>query len=279
MAVVDVYRVTDQHDDGTSQILVDRLESRGKHPRFQELVHGYLEAMRIDTAGSVLDLGCGTGVVARAAAARLGPAGKVVGVDRSRFLIEAATRIAAHEGLAGRVEFRVGDTQALDLPAESFDAVIANTLISHVERPLAVLEEARRVARPGALIAVVDGDYASLTFAQADPAQTKKDDEAVINGLVTNPYVMRLLPRLARQAGLEVVTVVPRVILDAGRADFWGPSVESFRKLLPRSGVWTEAKANAWADDMARASAEGCFFAASTFYTYLLRRPPTAAGA
>ena len=57
----------------------------------------------------------------------------------------------------------------VDFPAASFDAVIAHTVLSHVSDPFAVLEEAARVVRPGGVVAVFDGDYASLTFGCSDP--------------------------------------------------------------------------------------------------------------
>ena len=52
---------------------------------------------------------------------------------------------------------------------------------------------------------------------------------------------------------------------DIGAADFWAPAIESFRKLLPQSGVMTATEIAAWADARLRESEEGAFFAASNF--------------
>ena len=75
MSTVDVYRITDQLDEATLEALVNRLEARGKHPRFIEMMQQYLDAMDIDSAGTVLDLGCGTGVASRAIARQEGVCG------------------------------------------------------------------------------------------------------------------------------------------------------------------------------------------------------------
>ena len=83
MGAVDVYRITDQLDDATLDVLIARAEARGKHPRFQMMMQEYLDAMAIDSAPYILDLGCGTGVVARTIARRPPFAGRVIGVDRS----------------------------------------------------------------------------------------------------------------------------------------------------------------------------------------------------
>lgn len=68
MKTIDLYRITDELDDETLDVMVLRLESRGEHPRFAAMMNEYLDAMEIDSAESVLDLGCGTGVAARAIA-------------------------------------------------------------------------------------------------------------------------------------------------------------------------------------------------------------------
>src|SRR5215207_5371334 len=210
--------------------MVSRLEVRGKHWFFQKVLREYLDAMDIDSADTVLDMGCGTGVAARTIARRANFSGRVTGRDLGPYLVEAATRLAEKEGLGSRVEFRSGDTRDLDIPDGSFDAVVAHTLVSHVQEPLTVIKEAGRVIKPGGLIAIFDGDYASLTFALDDPAQSKEYDEAVINAVVTSPQVMRQMPRLIEQAGLEMIAAFSYVLADVGKADFWLSGIDSFEK-------------------------------------------------
>ena len=98
------------------QVIVTRLETRGKHPLFEKMLQDYLDAMQIDTASTVLDIGCGTGVAARAIARRRGFSGHVLGIDLSPALAQTAAQLASAEGLDGRVEFRAGDSRKLDSP-------------------------------------------------------------------------------------------------------------------------------------------------------------------
>ena len=217
-------------------------------------------------------MGCGTGVAARQIALRPEFSGQVVGIDLSPYLVEAARRLAEEEGLAGQVEFRTGDTHSLEIPDGEFDAVVAHTLLSHVDNPLTVVKEAARVVKPGGMVGIFDGDYASLTFDQENPTKGKEDDEALISAVVANPRVMRQLPRLLRQADLELVTFFPYILAEVGRADFWASGLEAYRRLVPRSGLMTEEYANDWIAGLLQDSEEGVFFGASNFYGYVARR-------
>lgn len=272
MGTVDVYRITNELDGATLDVLVARLEARGKHPRLAEMMREYLDAMAIDSARSVLDLGCGTGVAARAIARRPGFSGRVTGIDRSPHLIAAATRLADEDGVGSKVEFRVGDSHSLELRDSEFDGVVAHTLFSHLDDPRGVLREIVRVVRPGGNVGIFDGDYASLTFATDDPAEGKVADEAIIGAIVTNPRVMRQMPQLLREADLELVAAFPYVVAELGRADFWGSAIKSLVKLLPKAGAMTDSQAAEWAAAMFSRSDQGTFFGASNYYGYVARR-------
>src|SRR5215475_6460534 len=276
MSPADPLGRTDKLDNAVLEALVTRLEARGKHPLFEGMLTEYLDLMRIDEARSVLDMGCGTGVASRTLLRRVAFTGRVTGIDLSPYLAQVADRLAKEEGFGGRVTFRAGDTRRLDLPSDGFDAVVAHTLISHVDDPLAVIKEAARVVRPGGLIGIFDGDYASVTFGHADAAQAKAADEAIINAIITSPRVMRQRPRLLRSAGLSLVASRSYVLAEIGKADFWLSAIASFRRLIPAAGTMSETAANALADGLLEASKEGVFFGASNYYSYVAQRPQDA---
>lgn len=272
MGTVDVYRITAQLDDPTLDVVITRLEARGKHPRFIEMMNEYLDAMDIDSCRAVLDLGCGTGVAARSIAKRQHFAGRITGLDISSYLVAEANRFAAQEGVANTIEFRAGDSQNVGLADGSFDAVIAHTLVSHVSDPRCVLKEMARLVKPGGKIAVFDGDYASITFGSDDIEKGKLDDELIINALVTNPRVMRQMPQLLQETGLVLAAAFAYVVADIGKADFWAPALQSFVRLLPKAGAMTEGGAQTWVASMLRRSDQGQFFGATNFYSYVATR-------
>jgi ubiquinone/menaquinone biosynthesis C-methylase UbiE len=100
-------------------------------------------ARPIGPSDRILDLGCGTGIVARVLRERLGGAATIVGIDVSPPMIEKARSIAPE------IDFRVGDAMALPFEEGSFDLVIAQEVLQFVPDRLAALREVRRVLSPG----------------------------------------------------------------------------------------------------------------------------------
>jgi ubiquinone/menaquinone biosynthesis C-methylase UbiE len=94
----------------------------------------------------VLDLACGTGVVARTIAPIVGPTGKVTGVDMSPDMLEIA-RSLIPDGAS--IELRQGDGSALDLPSGSFDLVTCQHGLQFFPDRLAGTRSMRRVVRDG----------------------------------------------------------------------------------------------------------------------------------
>lgn len=107
------------------------------------------------TGERVVDVGCGAGFDSLLAARAVGPRGAVIGIDMTEAMLTKARAAAAELG-AGNVEFRHGFAEAL--PAEDgwADVVISNGVFNLCVDKRAVLEEARRVLRPGGVLQFAD---------------------------------------------------------------------------------------------------------------------------
>jgi SAM-dependent methyltransferase len=128
--------------------------ARWRHTRLGTVTERLERTAMLDLAGPlagrvVLDVGCGDGAYALAAA-RAGA--RVVGVDRSPADIEAARRNAAETGV--RLELHVADALALPFPAARFDIVLAATVLCFVAEPAAAISEMARVLRPGGVLVI-----------------------------------------------------------------------------------------------------------------------------
>src|SRR5262249_1702925 len=146
------------------------LEARGGQPHQARLRRGFLSLAGVGPGMRVLDVGCGTGVVTRDVAARVGARGRAVGVAPSRALLRVARRRMAASPDGSGPMFHHGDGLALPFSSASFDVSLAVTVLLHVPGSGRVLAEMRRVTRPGGRVAVLDQDLGTLAIDVPDRA-------------------------------------------------------------------------------------------------------------
>jgi SAM-dependent methyltransferase len=164
--------------------------------------------MMADLAGlrdghRVLDVACGTGVAARAAADRVGDSGSVVGVDLNPAMLEVAA------GVRDDIEWREADVSDLPFGDESFDAVLCQSAVFFFPDVGRAFAEMARVARPGGVVVIQT--YAALVdqpaYAQLD-AIVRRIAPGEALDLLDTYWSMGDLPALCaelRRAGLEIV--------------------------------------------------------------------------
>lgn len=176
----------------------------------------------------VLDVGCGTGHLAAAVAARSRPA-EVHGVDFSPAYIDHAK---AHHAGDPRLVFRVGDACALDFADASFDRVLALLVLHFVPRADQAIAEMRRVARPGGVVGATVWDARGgfvtnrLFFDTAAALDPKAGERRARN--YTRPMTRPgELAAAWRAAGLRDVreTVLSIRMEFSSFADYWTPYV------------------------------------------------------
>ena len=161
----------------------------------------------------VLDLGSGAGGDALISARRVGPSGRVYGLDMTDEMLELARGNAAEAGL-DNVEFLKGVIEDVPLPDASVDVVISNCVINLSADKRQVLREAARVLRPGGRFAVSD--------VIADPGMDERtrSDMAAFTGCVAGALTGAEFRAALRQAGLEEIEIreTHRVHEQAGSA-------------------------------------------------------------
>ncbi len=120
-------------------------------PEFHPLLLEYLGA---NGAGRILDVGCGTGYLARLLASSVAGA-SVVGVDGDEKMLTLAEQILEQEGLSDRIELVRSDAYRLPFADGSFDLTTSHTLLCIMTDPEAALREQIRVTRKGGVVSAV----------------------------------------------------------------------------------------------------------------------------
>ena len=169
-----------------------------------------LDAAAVGIGHTVLDVACGTGVVAAAAAERVGPSGAVTGVDINPGMIAVAARTQG-------VRWARADAARLPFPDGGFDRVLCQAGLQFVPDRLGALREMRRVLRPGGRVALLvwRALHHSPGFAAlADALQTVVGPEAA--AVMRAPFVFgddpRPLVTLLDSAGFGDVDVQARAV-------------------------------------------------------------------
>jgi SAM-dependent methyltransferase len=149
----------------------------------------------------VLDLTAGAGLDCFLAAKAVGPAGKVIGVDMTREMVEKAKDNARRSNVEN-VEFRTGDIENLPVSDSSVDAVISNCVINLVPDKSKVFQEAFRVLKPGGRLMISD-----IVLLSELPDPLKNSIEAYV-GCISGAMLQDEYLGAIRGAGFQRVEIV-----------------------------------------------------------------------
>ena len=257
-----------QHVDSSEDPdhLIRILEERGAIPELAELRSRWLDFAGVRPGYDVLDLGCGTGVVTRDLAERVGEQGRVVGIDPSRHFIREAIRRAKAQGLEGRIEFRYADGADLPFTDGSFDMVVASAVFCHIAEGLHVMAEMTRVARSGGVVVVFDHDIDTIVVNASDRELTRRIIHAYCDAYFTSGWAGRDLYALFRQVALEDICVLPMILSSTEFGAYWQQMVERASAVAVKAAVVSQEEADTWRADLQRKGREGRFFGSRNYY-------------
>ncbi|TDB90683.1 class I SAM-dependent methyltransferase [Actinomadura sp. KC216] len=188
-------------------------DSAGEAERLQvqaEVWSGDVEAMLdeigIGAGATCVDVACGPAGILEPLSRRVGATGKVVAVDRTPHLLEAAREHCRKHGLEN-VEFVLADARKTTLPRGSFDFVHSRFLLLLFEDYGDFLTEMIELARPGGVICCQESDQAAWDYFPTPPSWPGVKDviERAFATFGGDPNIGRRLVHIMRERGLDDV--------------------------------------------------------------------------
>ena len=238
---------------------VASLEARGQSTGYLGVVRNLIAEVHLQPGETILDVGCGSGVLDRWLAQHTGGAHRIVAVDIHRTLLREAAALAAQEGLAERIEFREGNAEALPFPDNRFDVSMSATVMELLDADR-MLREMVRVTKPGGRVGVIVRAVDMHSFVNVPVrAELKMKIAALPNG-VAGPKGCAdgsLYQRFCN-AGLQNVQMLPQLATYAGaRAHAADERIQA---------ALSPAEISEWQAAVAQAEAAGTFFIALPFH-------------
>jgi ubiquinone/menaquinone biosynthesis C-methylase UbiE len=160
----------------------------------------------------LIEVGCGVGAQTEILLERF-PQLKVQGIDAAPAQIERARKHLAKAVADGRVKFDVGDALRLPYPDNSFDSAFVCWFLEHVQNPIGILEEVRRVLQPGSVIYCGEVLNATLYLNPYSPATLQywfafNDHQCNLKG---DPFVGGKLANYLMAAGFQNISTESKV--------------------------------------------------------------------
>lgn len=223
-----------------------------------------LDALAPRAGESVLELGCGNGVLARDLSGLVGSSGMVVGVDNSEAIISLA------EHLCPGADFRTADVMDLPFNDSVFDAVVAAQLLCFVPDVPRSLREARRVLKSSGRLVLLDTDWDSLVWNTREPELMRRVME-VYTSFYEDRHVPRTLSRRLGEAGFRIMNRFSFTVLNWSNDEsgYAGQTAGFVIPIMEKSDAFTQSDIERWSVDQDELVAGGEYLFSLNRYVFV----------
>jgi len=217
-----------------------------------------LAGLALTRGESVLDAGCGTGLLLEQEACAVGAEGRAEGIDSS---LDMLTHAQARCESLSQVNLQQGSVDTLPFDDAGFDALSCTQTLLYVPKLEAALQDYHRVLKPGGRVAILETDWGGAVLNSHDLALTQTVFNAWDDALV-NPNLPRRMAPLLRQAGFASVRVEAIPILNPGYTEnsFSAGMLQNFARIAVRQKMISKKQSVAWLEGINEIAARDEYF-------------------
>ena len=217
-----------------------------------------LEVLKLQTGETVLDVGCGSGLLTQDMATLAGEQGRVVGIDNSQDMLLLAEQRCSE---FSQVNLKLCGIESISEKTGEFDAVTCIQVLLYVPDVSAALSEMYRVLKPGGRIAIMETDWRGTVLNSFDESLTRKMltswDDAV-----SSPNLPARLAPLMKSQGFAAISVdaFPIVNTSYTRGSWSIEMLEQFAEHAQEQGAVSTVESETWLNDIQSKGKESCYF-------------------
>jgi len=260
---------------GEAATAAERMEARAQAPASQAMFDALVRPLLGDRIGAVLEVGCGTGSLARRIAASL-PSARVCASDKSEVMLKVASHLTTGEGLS-RIDLKPWDvTRESEFPfgPGPFALIISSVMTIYLSDQ-EVVDLVRRLAKrlnPGGILAFVEQDL--MTDSADDSSglflKVQEKDRRVMKQ--TQGLGLR---RVLRDAGLELLPLATHVWTDERYGPYTRELLERFADAAVSRGTLTSSEAATFKKMMITQAESGDFYYGLVYHRIAGRVAPS----
>jgi SAM-dependent methyltransferase len=232
---------------------------------WQAATEAVLDKVGLASGMSALDVGGGPGAVMRLMADRVGPQGRVTGIEIDGKL---GAQALADLRASGGAEFQLVEANVLELdevPGAPFDLTYCRLFLMHMQDPVAVLEKMLEWTKPGGVVTAQEFDFGAIAIEPPCPAMAEFNRvfEGVFRGHGRNLRAGRQLPAQFEAAGIGLPDDTLAEVKYLPLKDMAAMLVGVYQGLFASAaelGIADPVKADAFKTDMAEAAADGRYY-------------------
>lgn len=220
--------------------------------------------MALTDGESVLDAGCGTGLLLELQAKSVGSKGRAEGVDFSDDMLDVARDRCA---VFDQVNLAQASVEALDFADQTFDAVSCTQTLLYVNNLGAALDELYRVLKQHGRIAILETDWRGAIL-NSNHAEISRRVFDAWDAAVVNPNLPCRLRKLLIDLGFSAIRVEAIPIVNAGFCDssFSAGMLKNFAKTALKKKAISKAEMETWLADLDHLAAnDGYFFSVNRY--------------